>query len=694
VRATQAVGLALLTLVCGAAVVRAVSPPSTPASSKRASGLREQRDEVVQLLNEGGQARLREASRKLRALAGAKSLSATLRTDLRQAAARLEREARASTPVAVADYLSLLTRVGTELGETPVALEFQGSYAQTKVTEPAYGGHASSMAAPPLPETAAASLAPSPVQFEERSSVAIKQYCGGRTKDHILESGGSGVALFDYDNDGRLDLYLVNAPELTDDRARVPHANALLRNLGDWKFEDVSSRAGVDGAAWGNGVCAGDFDDDGRLDLYVTNFGANFLYHNNGDGTFTDVAAKTGVAAGGWSTGCTFVDVDEDGDLDLYVARYVKTSWDELVKAQRTLTWRGGPKTMIGPKGLPGEADLFFENRGDFTFTEAGAAHGLVDAAGAYGFGVLATDYDGDGHVDLYVANDTNPNFLFHNLGRGHFESVGLMSGAALNAEGRAQAGMGVDSGDYDGDGRLDIVVTNFAHDSNTLHHNLGDGQFEDATKAAGLDAPTFVRMGWGTAFLDADLDGALDLFFANGHIYPDVDAFPDLGETFAQANQLLLNTAGRFRDVSETAGPGLAVRRVSRGLAVGDIDGDGDPDLVVGNMGDAPTLLENHSPVDAHWIAFRLDHPGHNRFGIGARVTIEAGGRRQLREIRSGGSYVSQSELVARFGLGAHKGNVDVEVRLPGGARWQWKGLPGDRLHTLVLTDAERLAD
>jgi hypothetical protein len=253
---------------------------------------------------------------------------------------------------------------------------------------------------------------------------------------------------------------------------------------------------------------------------------------------------------------------------------------------------------------------------------------------------------------------------------------------------------MGVDSGDVDGDGRLDLVVTNFAYDYNTLYRNLGDGQFEDSSKAAGLDAATFVRMGWGALFLDADLDGDLDLFFANGHIYPNVEEVPALGETFAQANQLLLNDGGRFRDVSETAGDGLAVRKVSRGLAVGDLDGDGDPDLVVGNMGDAPTLLENIPPKGAHWVAFRLDHPGHNRFGIGARVTITGPGHEQIREIRSGGSYLSQSELVARFGLGDSSLPVDVDVVMPGGLRWSWKGLAPDTLHTLHLTEAARRSE
>jgi enediyne biosynthesis protein E4 len=639
---------------------------------------------------------LADVGARLQALGDADLLSAELRQELKEAAAalRIQAKARPMPPYAAAPHLELLERVRTALAAPPMGLDFQGSYTQTKVTEPVYGGHASAMGPPPIAATAATALAPSPVTFVERPAIPVKTFCGGRTKDHILESGGTGLALFDYDDDGRLDVYLVNAPELTDDRTRVPHRNALFRNLGDWKFEDVSSKAGVDRAAWGNGVCAGDYDDDGRLDLYVTNFGANLLFRNNGDGTFAERAAGAGVSAGGWSTGCTFFDADADGDLDLYVAAYVKTSNDELVKAQRTLTWRGGPTVMIGPIGLPGEADLFFENRGDGTFTETSAARGLADTARAFGFGVLATDYDDDARVDLFVANDTNPNFLFHNLGDGRFDSVGLLSGVALNADGRAQAGMGVDAGDYDGDGRLDLIVTNFAYDYNTLYRNLGGGQFEDASKAAGLDAATFVRMGWGTQFFDADADGDLDLFFANGHIYPNVDEFPALGETFAQANQLFLNDGGRFHDVSETAGPGLAMRRVSRGLAIGDLDGDGDPDIAIGNMGEAPTLLENRGVAGRHWIALRLSKASPNRFAIGARVTITAGGRKQMREVRSGGSYLSQSELTARFGLGEHAGPVNVEVRLPGGTRWRWTGIASDREHRLTLSDAQRVKE
>jgi enediyne biosynthesis protein E4 len=650
------------------------------------------KDERTRLLGEAGRRMALLGAEPPPASGDGSLLLPALREELRRAAGELR--AAGSAPFAADAALKLLDRVDARLkGEPPLGLAFQGSYAQTKVAEPAVGGHASAMGPPPVQVPASEDAAPSPVQFVEVPGLTTKSYGGGKTKDHILESGGSGIALFDYDGDGLLDVYIVTAAELDDHRQLVPHRNALYKNLGHWKFKDVSKEAGVDAAAWGNGVCAGDFDGDGRLDLYVTNFGPNFLFRNNGDGTFTEMAAKAGVQAGGWSTGCTFFDAKGDGDLDLYVARYVATSWEDVRKAERTLTWRGGPKTMIGPVGLPGEADLFFENRGDGTFAEATEAHGLKDAAKAYGFGVLATDYDDDGFVDLFVANDTVPNFLYHNRGDGTFESVGLLSGVAVNAEGRAQAGMGVDSGDYDGDGRLDLVLTTFAHDTKTLYRNLNGTEFEDASATSGLAARTFERMAWGVAFFDADQDGWLDLFLANGHIYPNVDEFPALGETFRQKNQLLLGKEGKFRDVSPSAGPGLAIQRAGRGLAVGDLDNDGDQDLVVSNMDDVPTLLENRQKTGNHWVSFRLEKAGKNRFCIGARVTLDAGGRKQVREVRSGGSYLSQNDLRPSFGLGSHAGAVDVQVKMPGGSRWSFKGLPVDRLQVLTLKDADRIS-
>jgi enediyne biosynthesis protein E4 len=626
------------------------------------------------------------------------AITPEVRANLRQAAVELaafaaKQEDASATRLDAASLLGLLERVRAELeGEVVLGLSFKGSYSQTPPKEPSYGGHASAMGPAPAPVSSPDDASPSPVTFEEAGRLPTKTYCGGPTKDHILESACGGVALLDFDGDGRLDIYLVTAAELTAKRERIAHRNVLYRNLGGWKFEDVSKRAGVDAAAWGNGVCAGDYDDDGRLDLYVTNWGPNALFRNRGDGTFEDSAPRAGVAASGWSTGCTFFDADADGDLDLYVARYVDTTWDAVVRAERTLVWRNGPRIMVGPAGLPGESDLFFENVGQGRFQEATDAHGLADRAHAYGLGVVATDYDDDGFVDLFVANDSNPNFLYRNLGTRKFESVGLAAGVAVNGDARAQAGMGADAGDVDGDARMDLVLTAFAHDRNTIYRNVDGRQFEDASVAAGLATATFTRMGWGTTFLDADLDGKLDLFFANGHIFADIDNYPQLAETFRQKNQLLLNLGGRFRDVSERAGAGLQVARVGRGLAVGDLDDDGDPDLVVSNMDDAPTLLENRQRTGHHWVGFRVSSQGRNRFAIGAKVTVDGAGRKQLREIRSGGSFLSQSDLRVYFGLGDRTGAVDVEVRMPGGRRWQWRGLAADQLHALELSESTAL--
>ncbi len=573
-------------------------------------------------------------------------------------------------------------------GSVALGLTYEGSYSRSRPVEPVSGGHASAMGPAPAPPPATAAMA-SPVRFVERVQLPTRTWAGGPMKDHILESAGNGVALIDYDGDGWLDIYLVTAAQLTPDRERVPHRNALYRNRGNWVFEDVSARAGVDMAAWGNGVCAGDADGDGRIDLYVTNWGPDFLFRNKGDGSFEEVAAAAGVAADGWSTGCTFLDADADGDLDLYVARYVETTWDDLLRAQRTRIWRNGPKVMVGPAGLPGQSDIFFENVGGGRFREATAERGLADHAKAYGFGVVATDIDDDGHVDLFVANDSNPNFLYRNTGDGHFESVGLIAGVAVNSEARAQAGMGVDAGDADGDGRMDLVLTAFAHDRNSIYRNLGDGLFEDASIASGLAAVSFERMGWGIAFTDVDLDGREDLFIANGHIFADVGDHPQLGESFAQKNQLLLNTGGTFIDVSATAGAGLQVEKVSRGLALGDLDNDGDPDAVISNMDEPPTLLENRQQTGHHWVGLQLSAPSGNRFAIGARVTVTSAAGKQVREIRSGSSYLSQNDLRVFVGLGRHGGPVAVEVRMPGGPRYHWQGLQPDRLHALELTPA-----
>lgn len=707
-------GSALCAAVCASVVLAAGAPDGAPDETIRARLLALHREAVTLFERaerpesppEDVQRALADAAGRLERLGAEEPgvqadrravLDDATRRDLRRAAGEVAAAAHAGAPARfdAAPVLGLLERVRVQLeGTVALGLTFQGSYSRTDRTETVHGGHATAMGPAPAEGPAADDFAGDVrVTFEEAVRLPARTYSGGPTKDHILESVGNGVALFDYDGDGLLDIYLVTAAELTSSRERIPHRNVLYRNRGGWQFEDVSARAGVDVAGWGSGACVGDVDGDGHLDLYVTAWGANHLFRNRGDGTFTDIAAEAGVQAGGWSTGCTFFDADGDGDLDLYVVRYVRTTWESLQRAERTLAWRNGPRIMVGPAGLPAEPDLFFENDGTGRFTDATAARGLAHVAPSYGFAVVATDYDDDGFVDLFVANDSVPNFLFRNTGDGRFESVGLLSGVAINADARAQAGMGADAGDFDGDGRIDVVLTAFAHDNNTVYRNVTGREFEDASGAASLLAPTFARMGWGVSFLDANLDGALDLFFANGHIFADIEEYPQLGETYGQRNQLLLNRAGRFVDVSDVAGAGLRVARVSRGVAVGDLDNDGDPDLVVSNVDDVPTVLENRQRTGHRWVGFDIVSPGANRFAIGAKVTLRAAGRRtQVREVRSGGSYLSQSDLRTFFGLADHAGPVDVEVRMPGGRRWLWEGLPGNRLHRLELDAAGRV--
>ena len=505
-------------------------------------------------------------------------------------------------------------------------------------------------------------------KFVHKSGVADKRY--------ILESPSGGVALFDYDHDGWLDVYLVNGStfEALKGKERPPRA-ALFRNNRDGTFTDVTDKAGVANERWGFGVAVGDYDNDGREDFYVTNFGQNRLYRNNGDGTFTDVAGKMGVATSGWSTGATFGDYDGDGRLDLFVAGYVDFDPERPPEPRANESgvkycfFRGQP-VMCGPRGLKGATDHLFRNQGA-SFFEVSKPAGVADENGYYGFAAAWVDIDDDGKLDLLVVNDSTPNYLYRNKGDGTFEDISFASGFALSEDGREQAGMGLAVGDYDNDGRVDFYVTNFSDDTNTLRHNDGDGLFTDVTHASGHGAPTIPFLGWGTGFIDFDNDGLKDLFVANGHVYPQVDKF-DWGTTWAQRPLLFRNRDGKIFDVAPAAtGSGLAAVIPARGLALGDIDNDGRVDAVINNCDGSPTVLRNETAKTGHWLALKLiGGPKSPRDAIGATVWLTAGGKRQRADVISGASYCSQSDLRLHFGLGAATKVEKLEVRWPSGAR------------------------
>jgi hypothetical protein len=479
-----------------------------------------------------------------------------------------------------------------------------------------------------LPLVAAALLAAAPatsghfrfVDVAKELGVTRVVLSGRKDKDHLLDSAGTGVALLDYDKDGRLDLYVVNGWRLQGAEVTERGRNALYHQRKDGAFEDVTEAAGVDGqGAWGVGVAVADFDNDSWPDILVTNFGRNTLYRNLGNGRFENVAAKVGVESPGWNTGAAFFDADGDGWLDLYIAQYVDCTLEDVLRAKPSLSWRGLELVAFGPFGLKGAPDHFFRNvKGHFV--DATAEAGMTDLALGFGFAVRAADLDGDGDQDVYVANDSDPNYLYRNDGTGHFREVGVPTFAAFDGNGAAQASMGIAAGDADGDGALDLFVTTFSQDFSTLHKGSGDGFFTDASRETGLGPLTYAHLKWGTAFCDLDNDGDLDLLSANGHIYPQIDRHPEVIGTYAQRNQLFENRSVRtdaapgappeqlFRDATDAAGPGFALARAHRGLAVGDIDNDGRLDIVVTALDAPPEVLHNESTAGS-WLTVVLEN-------------------------------------------------------------------------------------
>ncbi len=527
----------------------------------------------------------------------------------------------------------------------------------------------------------------------------FKSVHGTAAKDYLLEAPGAGCAFVDYDNDGWLDVYLVNGSTVNALRGKEPPPRAaLFHNNKDGTFTDVTNKAGVANERWGQGVCAGDFDNDGWTDLYVTNYGANRLYRNNGNGTFTDIADNAGVALKSWSTGCAFGDYDGDGWLDLFVAGYIEFDLNNPpppatgeYTAHANSAKQGGMgatlaagakycqyrnvRVMCGPRGLKGAPDHLYRNNGNGTFTETSVKAGVADKNGLYGFGVAWFDYNDDGKLDLLVANDSTPNYLYKNKGNGTFEDISYLSGAAVNENGVEQAHMGVAIGDYDNDGRADIHITNFADDSNVLYHNdEGDG-FRDMTFPAGLGEITIPYLGWGTNFFDYDHDGWLDLLVANGHLYPAADQL-DWGTSYKQRLLLFRNIAvgkaRKFAEVGSSAGAALYTPRSARGSSIGDYDNDGDLDILLNNMDEAATLLRNDGANQVgHWLTIKLignEKQKTPRDAIGSVVFCTANGHRMRGEVASGRSLNSQSDLRVHFGLGAATKVEKLEVRWANG--------------------------
>ena len=513
----------------------------------------------------------------------------------------------------------------------------------------------------------------------------VNTFGGVDTKKYIIETTGTGVALFDYDNDGWLDIFLVNGTTLEGFPQGKAPTSHLYRNNHDGTFTDVTDKAGLAHAGWGQGVCVGDYDNDGFEDLFVTYYGKNILFHNNGNGTFTDVSDKAHVSGSGkaWGTGCAFVDYDRDGHLDLMVANYVDfdISTAPAPGARPTCIWKGVP-VMCGPRGLPGVKNILYHNLGNGTFEDVTKKAHIDTTNGHYSFSVSTLDFDDDGWPDIFVACDSTPSILYRNNHDGTFTDVAVTAGAAFNEDGKEQAGMGSTVGDFNGDGKLDIFKTNFSDDTSTLYRNNGDGTFDDVTFAAGLGLHT-EYLGWGAMFFDFDNDGWPDLLLVNGHVYPEVDS-QHLGSNYQEPKILYHNDGnGTFVDISSSAGPGITRASSARGLAIGDLWNNGQLSAVISNMSAEPSLLVNQMHNLNHWIGIRTIGTKSNRDGIGARIRVKVGERILIDEVRSGSSYISNNDIRVHFGLGAAAKIEWVEIRWPSGVLEKFSDVKVDSLHS-----------
>jgi hypothetical protein len=553
------------------------------------------------------------------------------------------------------------------------ATVLQGAWAQQAATKKSDS--------PPKTGGAAADDLPKLVDITAKTGVHFNHLSSPNNK-YIVESMSGGVALIDYDRDGWPDIFFTNAPDVEMSLAGTKARSALFHNNRDGTFTDVTDKAGVGHPCWAMGAAVGDYNNDGWPDLLVSCFGGVVLYRNNGDGTFTDVTKASGLSSdAGWATGATFGDYDNDGFVDLFVPHYVDLNLNDLptLGSKKTCMYHE-IAVQCGPRGLAGSPDNLYHNNGDGTFSDVSKQAGVDDAAKYFGLTAVWSDFNGDGKLDLFVANDGEPNYLYQNDGHGKFTDVAYPSGIAVNKDGYEQANMGVALGDYLNAGRFSVAITHFSEEYTTLFRNDGDFNFTDVSDQAGLTVATSPYVGWGDAFIDLDNDGWADLFLVNGHVYPQVDS-RDIGTKYREPKQMFLNLHnGAFRNVSELVGPAIQAPQVSRGLAVGDLFNDGHTELVVENLEGGPMILRTEGGPKNHWISLELAGTKSNRLALNARVRVTAGDLVQLGEVRSGGSYLSQSDLRLHFGLGAHERADSVEITWPSGLKETLKNLPADK--------------